>query len=62
LFTGQIPRANPVAMNSEKGVELLADAFLAAHGADPRLHLVLAVDEGGPASLICTGKTGARSR
>ena len=30
----------------EKGVDLLADSFLAARAADPRLHLVLA--GGGP--------------
>jgi glycosyltransferase involved in cell wall biosynthesis/predicted metal-dependent phosphoesterase TrpH len=38
LYAGRITR--------EKGSELLADAFLAAHARDPRLHLVLA--GGGP--------------
>ena len=38
LYAGRITR--------EKGVELLADAFLAAHAADPRLRLVVA--GGGP--------------
>ncbi len=38
LYSGRITR--------EKGVDLLADAFLAAHARDPRLHLVLA--GGGP--------------
>jgi glycosyltransferase involved in cell wall biosynthesis len=33
-------------LTEEKGVDLLADAFLAAHARDPRLHLVLA--GGGP--------------
>jgi glycosyltransferase involved in cell wall biosynthesis len=33
-------------LTKEKGVDLLADAFLAAHARDPRLHLVLA--GGGP--------------
>jgi glycosyltransferase involved in cell wall biosynthesis/predicted metal-dependent phosphoesterase TrpH len=33
-------------LSKEKGVDLLADAFLAAHAADPRLHLLLA--GGGP--------------
>jgi glycosyltransferase involved in cell wall biosynthesis/predicted metal-dependent phosphoesterase TrpH len=33
-------------LSKEKGVDLLADAFLEAHGRDPRLHLVLA--GGGP--------------
>ncbi len=36
----------PGRLSSEKGVELLADAFLEAHRRDPRLHLVLA--GGGP--------------
>lgn len=31
-------------LTTEKGVDLLADAFLAAHRRDPRLHLVLAGD------------------
>ena len=38
LYSGRITR--------EKGADLLADAFLDAHGRDPRLHLVLA--GGGP--------------
>jgi glycosyltransferase involved in cell wall biosynthesis/predicted metal-dependent phosphoesterase TrpH len=38
LYSGRLTR--------EKGVDLLADAFLAARGQDPRLHLVLA--GGGP--------------
>ncbi len=38
LYAGRLTR--------EKGVDLLADAFLAAHWRDPRLHLVLA--GGGP--------------
>jgi glycosyltransferase involved in cell wall biosynthesis/predicted metal-dependent phosphoesterase TrpH len=38
LYAGRLTR--------EKGVDLLADAFLAAHARDPRLHLVLA--GGGP--------------
>ncbi len=38
LYSGRITR--------EKGADLLADAFLEAHGRDPRLHLVLA--GGGP--------------
>ncbi len=38
LYSGRITK--------EKGAELLADAFLEAHGRDPRLHLVLA--GGGP--------------
>jgi glycosyltransferase involved in cell wall biosynthesis len=38
LYAGRLTR--------EKGVDLLADAFLAAHERDPRLHLVLA--GGGP--------------
>jgi glycosyltransferase involved in cell wall biosynthesis/predicted metal-dependent phosphoesterase TrpH len=38
LYSGRLTR--------EKGADLLAEAFLAAHGRDPRLHLVLA--GGGP--------------
>ncbi|HTW12626.1 MAG TPA: glycosyltransferase [Solirubrobacteraceae bacterium] len=46
LLPGQINVLYAGRMTKEKGVELLADAFLAAHERDPRLHLVLA--GGGP--------------
>src|SRR4029453_10447469 len=40
----------------EKGADLLADAFLKAHAADPRLHLVLA--GGGPEELALRERGG----
>ncbi len=46
LFAGEINVFYAGRLTTEKGVELLADAFLAARRQDPRLHLVLA--GGGP--------------
>ena len=46
LFPGEINVLYAGRQTKEKGVELLADAFLAARELDPRLHLVLA--GGGP--------------
>jgi glycosyltransferase involved in cell wall biosynthesis/predicted metal-dependent phosphoesterase TrpH len=46
-------------LTSEKGVELLADAFLAAHARDERLHLVLA--GGGPEEDALRDRLGARA-
>jgi glycosyltransferase involved in cell wall biosynthesis/predicted metal-dependent phosphoesterase TrpH len=46
LFPGEINVLYAGRLTSEKGVELLADAFEAARNQDPRLHLVLA--GGGP--------------
>lgn len=43
-------------LTKEKGVELLADAFLAAHAKDPRLHLCLA--GGGPEEELLREKLG----
>jgi glycosyltransferase involved in cell wall biosynthesis/predicted metal-dependent phosphoesterase TrpH len=51
LYSGRITR--------EKGVELLADAFLAAHARDPRLHLVLA--GGGPEQELLRERLGERA-
>jgi glycosyltransferase involved in cell wall biosynthesis/predicted metal-dependent phosphoesterase TrpH len=48
LYAGRLSR--------EKGVELLAEAFLAAREADPRLHLVLA--GGGPEQETLRGRLG----
>jgi glycosyltransferase involved in cell wall biosynthesis len=45
-FPGEINVLYAGRLTSEKGVELLAEAFLSAHRQDPRLHLVLA--GGGP--------------
>ena len=45
-FRGELNVLYAGRLTAEKGVDLLADAFLAARAADPRLHLVLA--GGGP--------------
>ena len=45
-FAGEVNVLYAGRLTQEKGVDLLADAFLAAHARDPRLHLVLA--GGGP--------------
>jgi glycosyltransferase involved in cell wall biosynthesis/predicted metal-dependent phosphoesterase TrpH len=46
-------------LSKEKGVELLADAFLAARARDPRLHLVLA--GGGPEESAVRKRLGAHA-
>ena len=46
-------------LSKEKGVELLADAFLEAHRRDPRLHLVLA--GGGPEEGLLRERLGERA-
>ena len=46
LLPGEVTVLYAGRLSREKGVELLADAFLEAHRRDPRLHLVLA--GGGP--------------
>jgi glycosyltransferase involved in cell wall biosynthesis/predicted metal-dependent phosphoesterase TrpH len=46
-------------LSKEKGVELLADAFLEAHRRDPRLHLVLA--GGGPEETLLRERLGERA-
>jgi glycosyltransferase involved in cell wall biosynthesis/predicted metal-dependent phosphoesterase TrpH len=46
LLPGEVKILYAGRLTSEKGVDLLADAFLAAHARDPRLHLLLA--GGGP--------------
>jgi glycosyltransferase involved in cell wall biosynthesis/predicted metal-dependent phosphoesterase TrpH len=51
LYSGRITR--------EKGVELLADAFLVAHARDRRLHLVLA--GGGPEQELLRERLGERA-
>ncbi len=45
-YPGEIKVLYAGRLSKEKGVELLAEAFLAAHATDPRLHLLLA--GGGP--------------
>jgi glycosyltransferase involved in cell wall biosynthesis/predicted metal-dependent phosphoesterase TrpH len=51
LYAGRLTR--------EKGVDLLADAFIAAHSRDPRLHLVLA--GGGPEEERLRARLGERA-
>jgi len=51
LYAGRLTR--------EKGADLLADAFLAAHARDPRLHLVLA--GGGPEEALLRDRLGAHA-
>ncbi len=51
LYCGRLTR--------EKGVDLLADAFLHAHDEDPRLHLVLA--GGGPEESLLRERLGAHA-
>jgi len=51
LYAGRLTR--------EKGADLLADAFLAAHARDPRLHLVLA--GGGPEEATLRERVGAHA-
>ena len=46
-------------LSKEKGVDLLADAFLEAHRRDPRLHLVLA--GGGPEEEMLRARLGERA-
>ena len=46
-------------LSKEKGVDLLADAFLEAHRRDPRLHLVLA--GGGPEEGLLRERLGERA-
>jgi len=59
LFGGSSDSINALyagRLTKEKGVELLADAFLAARRQDPRLHLVLA--GGGPEQDALRGRLG----
>jgi glycosyltransferase involved in cell wall biosynthesis/predicted metal-dependent phosphoesterase TrpH len=51
LYAGRLTR--------EKGVDLLAESFLRAHAADPRLHLLLA--GGGPEEAELRGRLGERA-
>ena len=56
LFGGEINVLYAGRLTSEKGVDLLADAFLAARRQDPRLHLVLA--GGGPEQDVLRARLG----
>ncbi|HEX5192287.1 MAG TPA: glycosyltransferase [Solirubrobacteraceae bacterium] len=57
LLPGEVNVLYAGRLTKEKGVDLLADAFLAARRRDPRLHLVLA--GGGPEEALLTDRLGA---
>jgi glycosyltransferase involved in cell wall biosynthesis/predicted metal-dependent phosphoesterase TrpH len=59
LLPGEINLLYAGRLSREKGVELLADAFLEAHRRDPRLHLVLA--GGGPEEALLRDRLGHRA-
>ncbi len=56
LLPGEISVLYAGRLTSEKGADLLADAFLAAHARDPRLHLALA--GGGPEEDVLRARLG----
>ncbi len=56
LFPGEVNVLYAGRLTTEKGVELLADAFAAARRQDPRLHLVLA--GGGPEEAMLCARLG----
>ena len=59
LFGGRINVLYAGRMTKEKGVDLLAEAFLAARARDPRLHLLLA--GGGPEEATLRARLGDRA-
>jgi glycosyltransferase involved in cell wall biosynthesis/predicted metal-dependent phosphoesterase TrpH len=59
LLPGEVNVLYAGRLSREKGVELLADAFLEAHRRDPRLHLVLA--GGGPEEGLLRERLGDRA-
>ncbi len=56
LLPGEVSVLYAGRLTKEKGVELLAEAFLAAHAKDPRLHLCLA--GGGPEEELLRERLG----
>jgi hypothetical protein len=58
LLPGEVTVLYSGRMSKEKGVELLADAFLAAHATDPRLHLLAG---GGPEESAVRDRLGDRA-
>jgi len=58
-YPGEIKVLYAGRMTREKGVDLLAESFLAAHRADPRLHLLLA--GGGPEEGELRARLGERA-
>ena len=59
LLSGEINVMYAGRLSKEKGVDLLADAFLAARRRDPRLHLVLA--GGGPEEDVLRARLGKQA-
>jgi glycosyltransferase involved in cell wall biosynthesis/predicted metal-dependent phosphoesterase TrpH len=59
LFGGEVNVLYAGRLTREKGMDLLADAFLAARARDPRLHLVLA--GGGPEESALRERLGAHA-
>ncbi len=59
LFPGELNIMYAGRLSKEKGVELLADAFLEARDVDPRLHMVLA--GGGPEEQYLRERLGAHA-
>jgi glycosyltransferase involved in cell wall biosynthesis/predicted metal-dependent phosphoesterase TrpH len=59
IFPGEINVLYAGRLTREKGVDLLADAFLAARERDPRLHLVLA--GGGPEEAALSDRLGGHA-
>jgi glycosyltransferase involved in cell wall biosynthesis/predicted metal-dependent phosphoesterase TrpH len=59
LLPGEVNLLYAGRLSKEKGVELLAEAFLEAHRRDPRLHLVLA--GGGPEEELLRERLGERA-
>ncbi len=58
-YPGEIKVLYVGRQTKEKGVELLADSFIRAHGADPRLHLLLG--GGGPEEEMLRERLGDRA-
>ncbi|HXS33516.1 MAG TPA: glycosyltransferase [Solirubrobacterales bacterium] len=58
-YPGEIKVLYAGRLTSEKGVDLLAESFLRAHKADPRLHLLLA--GGGPEEAELRARLGGRA-
>jgi glycosyltransferase involved in cell wall biosynthesis/predicted metal-dependent phosphoesterase TrpH len=58
-FPGEIKVLYSGRLTKEKGVDLLAEAFLRAHASDPRLHLLLA--GGGPEETELRARLGDRA-
>ncbi len=58
-YPGEIKALYAGRLTKEKGVELLADSFIRAHDADPRLHLLLA--GGGPEEEMLGERLGDRA-